>query len=67
MTDRILSPSVQNSVACAQLPGQEIALARREMSNTSGGFLLPTGPNFMVRFIAEKIAEAITDYFNDGD
>lgn len=67
MTDRVLSMPTQASVACARLPGREIALARREMVNASGGILLPTGPIFMVRFITEKIAEAIDEYFDDGN
>ncbi len=64
MTDHILSTPGQATVTCAQLPGQEIALARREMRNTSGGFF-PVGRSPMIWFIAERIAEAIVDYFED--
>ncbi|MCY3766368.1 MAG: hypothetical protein OXH06_13205 [Gemmatimonadetes bacterium] len=67
MTDQILATSAQASVACAQLPGRETGLASREMTNTPGGFSLPTGPSFMVLFISKKIAEAIVDYFDDED
>ncbi len=66
MTDRILTVPTQATVTCAQLPGREIELAHREMLNSSGGIWLPTGPIFMVRFIAERIAEVIDDYFDDG-
>ena len=66
MTYRILTTPTQASVSCARLPSQEIELGRREMVNTSGGILLPSGPIFMVRFIAERIAEVIDDYFDDG-
>ncbi len=62
MTDQILATSAQASVACAQLPEQEIGLARREMVNTSGG-LLPPIPLPLARLIAE----IIKDYLDDGD
>ena len=66
MTDRILSPSVQNSVACAQLPGRETAVARPEMMNISGG-LTPNWPGPIMPVIVMIVAEAIIDYFGNGD
>ena len=67
MTDQILATSAQASVACAQLPGREIGLARREMLNASGGLLLPTGPSFMIQYISKIIAEAVVEYFDDEE
>ena len=62
MTDHILSTPGQATVTCAQLPGQEIVLARHEMRNTSGG-LIPPVPFLLIRLVAE----IIYDYLNDGD
>ncbi len=62
MTDHILSTPGQATVTCAQLPGQEIALAHREMRNTSGG-MIPPVPFLLIRLVAE----IINDYFDDGD
>ena len=61
MTDHILSTPGQATVTCAQLPGQEIVLARREMVNAAGG-LIPPGP--ILLFL---IAEIINYYLDDGD
>ena len=41
MTERITSMPAQTSVACVQLPGQEIELVRGEMNQTLGGCCLP--------------------------
>ena len=62
MTDRIQSMPVRGSVACAQLPGREVGLARREMMNASGG-MIPPGPYFVIRLVAE----ILSDYLDNGD
>lgn len=66
MTDRIQLQPALVVATCAQLPGRETNLVRREMANASGGIgLPPLGPRFMSRWIGMKIAEAIADYFGD--
>ncbi len=67
MTYRILTVPTQSSVACAQLPGREIGLARREMENAAGGFVLPFGPSIVILAVAKLVVEAIVDYFDDGN
>ena len=63
MTDHILSTPGQATVTCAQLPGQEMELAHREMVHAAGGFgLLPTGPILFIRLVAE----IINYYLDDG-
>ena len=58
MTERITSMPAQTSVACVQLPGQEIELVRDEMANTSGGCILP-GEDLL------ELVEDIIDYVED--
>lgn len=65
MTHRVLSTPVHGSATCARLPGREIDLGHREMMNASGGLILPTGRFVMIQYIAERIADAIIDYFED--
>ena len=67
MTDRVLSVPVHGAATCALLPGREVALQRREMVNASGGLYFPTGRYVMILYIAERIADAIVDYFDDED
>lgn len=58
MTDRVLTTSAQVCVTCAQLPGQEIKLARREMRNTSGGLaFVVLAPAVLAYIFADEIAE----------
>lgn len=66
MTDRVLSMPVHGAVTCAQLPGREVAVARREMVHTSGG-LSPIGKGPFIPVLALLIAEAINDYLDDGN
>ena len=66
MSRRILTKPPQAFATCAQLPGRETNLVRREMASASGGIgVPPLGPRFMSRWIGMKIAEAIADYFGD--
>ncbi len=67
MTDRVLSVPVHGAATCALLPGREVALQRREMMGASGGLFLPIGRYVMIQYIAERIADAIVDYFDDED
>ncbi len=67
MTDLIQSTPAQAAVICSQLPGREIGLARREMENAAGGFVLPFGPSIVILAVAKLVAEAIVDYFDDGN
>lgn len=66
MTDQILTTSAQASMVCAQLPGREIGLARREMMNASGG-LIPIGIGVNLTAMARVIAEAVFEYFDETD
>lgn len=63
MTERITSMPAQTSVACVQLPGQEIELVRGEMNQTLGGCCLPPSLGVLIIIeVAEIIADAIENY-----
>lgn len=58
MRDRILVSSTQASATCAELPGRETELARREMTNTQGGILPAIVlPGLLAFVFADEIAE----------
>ena len=64
MTERITSMPAQDSVACVQLPGQEIELARGEMANTSGGCILPgEDPLEHLEDIVDIIEDAVSEWW----
>jgi putative hemolysin len=64
MTERITSMPEQASVACVQLPGQEIELAHDEMANTSGGCILPGGEhNEPFEDIIDAIEDAVSEWW----
>ncbi len=66
MTERIQLQPVQAFANCAQLPGRETNLVRREMRNASGGIgLLPVGGGFLRTSLVIMAVEAIVDYFDD--
>lgn len=64
MTGRIQLQLAHAPVICGQLPGLETNLARREMSNVSGGWGSFDRSRY-IRAIAKIIVEAVVDYFDD--
>ena len=64
MTERITSMPAQGSVACVQLPGQEIELAHGEMNQTLGGCLPPSPGIRLLMEVVKLVADAIENYEN---
>ena len=66
MTDPIQLQPALAVATCAQLPGRETNLVRREMANASGGIgFLPIGGSLLQTRIIRIAIEAIVDYFDD--
>ena len=66
MADRIQLQPALAVATCAQLPGRETNLVRREMASTSGGIgLIPIGGSLVSTKLIMMAVEAIVDYFDD--